>query len=83
MTLGKSILCAAVAATGLALSGASASAAIACSGNVCWHVQNHYRYPARAHVVIREDHWRPGPHVVFREHRGRGYWRGNTWVVIK
>ena len=80
MALGKTILCAAIAAGGLALSGASASAAIACSGNVCWHVSEHYRYPARARIVVHEDRWRPGPRFVFREHHGRGHWRGRTWV---
>ena len=80
MALGKTIICAAIAAGALALSGASESAAIACNGSVCWHVRDHYRYPARAHIMIHEDHWRAGPHIVFREHRGRGYWRGRTWV---
>ena len=38
----------------LAFSALSASAAIVCSGNVCWHVQERYSYPPSAGVVIHE-----------------------------
>jgi len=83
MTLAtKSLLCAAATACVLGLSGASASAAIACSGRVCWHTQESYDYPHRAHIVVHEDNWRWGPreHYTFREHEGRGYWRGGRWT---
>ena len=63
----------------LALSAISASAAIVCSGNVCWHSHERYEYPPSASVIIHEDSWRGGPTVVFREHEGRGYWRGERW----
>jgi hypothetical protein len=79
----KMMIATAIGAGTLALSGVSASAAIACNGNVCWHVKGHYRYPSSAHIVIHEDRWRPGPRIRFREHRGRGYWRGGTWVTIR
>ena len=42
----------------LALSAASASAAIVCSGDVCWHTQEIYRYPGEAHVIVHPDNWR-------------------------
>jgi hypothetical protein len=58
-----------------------ASAAIACSGDVCWHTHEHYRYPPDAKVVIHEDNWRAGPHITFHEHEGRGYWRGSAWTT--
>lgn len=66
----------------LAFSGASASAAIVCSGNVCWHAHELYEYPPEAHVIIRPDNWRWGPHerYIWREREGRGYWRGDTWM---
>ena len=25
---------------------------------------------------------RPGPSVTFREHEGRGYWRGDSWETL-
>lgn len=80
-TLSKRALFATIGMAGFMLSGASASAAIACRGNVCWHVHERYNYPGRAHIVIHEDNWRSRGHIVFREHAGRGYWRGGTWIA--
>jgi hypothetical protein len=31
-------------------------------------------------VVVHEDTWKAGPTVKFREHEGRGYWRGDHWT---
>ena len=33
-------------------------------------------------VVVHEDDWKWGPHehFAFREHEGRGYWRGSRWI---
>jgi hypothetical protein len=66
----------------LAFSTISASAAIACSGNVCWHTQERYAYPPQARVIIHDDDWRWGPNerYLFREHEGRGYWKGDSWT---
>ena len=67
----------------LALGTTSASAAIVCSRDVCWHTHEAYSYPADAGVVVHEDNWRWGPSekFSFREHEGRGYWRGDKWTV--
>jgi hypothetical protein len=82
MTLiGKSLLCTAMGAGLLALSSVGASAAIVCSGNVCWHTQERFDYPAGARVVVHEDDWRLGPRMTFREHEGRGYWKGDNWTA--
>ena len=64
----------------LAFSALSASAAIVCSGNVCWHVTERFSYPPSAGVVVHEDDWKAGPGITFREHTGRGYWKGDTWT---
>jgi hypothetical protein len=66
----------------LALSAASASAEIACRRNVCWHVNERYEYPAEARVIIHPDnwHWGRNEHYAWREHEGRGYWRGGRWI---
>mgnify|MGYP001033349625 FL=1 len=79
MTMRKVVLTLAAATSALALSSFAASAAVVCSGDVCWHTHERYSYPHDAKVVIHEDNWRPGPRVTFREHEGRGYWRGDTW----
>src|SRR6516164_5394933 len=67
---GKVIASAALGAGLLAGSAVGASAAIVCSGNVCWHTHETYSYPPDARIVIHEDNWRGGPEdkYVFREH---------------
>jgi hypothetical protein len=80
-SMSKTLLGATMGAGVLALSIASASAAIVCSGNVCWHVKERHSYPPEARVTIHEDNWKWGPseHYVWREHEGRGYWNGDKW----
>ena len=78
-SIGKTLLGTALGAGLLALSSVGASAAIVCSGNVCWHAHERLAYPSEARVVVHEDDWRPGPRIQFREHEGRGYWRGDSW----
>jgi hypothetical protein len=76
----KTLLGTAIGTAALALTAATASASIACSGDVCWHVKEAYKYPSESRVIIHEDSWRAGPSIRFREHAGRGYWRGESWV---
>ena len=80
--LNKTTLGAVLGAGALALSTASVSAGIACRGNVCWHTQGRYEYPHEARIVIHPDDWRWRRHerYVWREHEGRGYWRGGRWI---
>jgi hypothetical protein len=79
--LRKSLLAAAAGAAILTVSAVSASAAVACSGRVCWHTSERYEYPARARIVVHEDNWKWGRHERYRwrEHEGRGYWNGSRW----
>jgi len=80
--LSQATLGAALGVGVLALSAASVSAAIACRGNVCWHVQGRYEYPREARVIIHPDDWRWRRHerYLWREHEGRGYWHGGRWL---
>lgn len=76
------VLAGAIVGTGvLAFSAVSASAAIVCNGNVCWHTHSTYEYPPTAHVIIHPDGWHAGPTIVFHEHEGRGYWNGDRWTT--
>jgi hypothetical protein len=80
----KKILSAAVVGAGvMVMSTFGASAAIVCQGHVCWHVHDVYDFPHEAGVVVHEDDWHWGRHerYAFREHEGRGYWRGGRWVT--
>ena len=78
----KVLIGAAMGAVCLAFSSMSASAAIVCAGPVCWHTHEAYEYPSDARVIVHPDTWRWGErdHYAWREHEGRGYWRGDSWV---
>ena len=81
-TLAKVFLSAATGAGLLAATAVSASAGIACVGPVCWHTHEAYEYPPDARVTVHPDDWRWGQNekYTWREHEGRGYWRGdNGW----
>jgi hypothetical protein len=81
-SLSKALLGAALGAGILAFSAISASAAIVCSGSVCWHTHEAYEYPPDAGVIVHPDDWRwgAGERFSWREHEGRGYWRGERWM---
>jgi hypothetical protein len=72
-----------IGAAGFCVFSTMASAAVVCSGNVCWHTHERYEYPPEARIVVHDDDWKVGPDVKIREHEGRGYWRGDTWVEVK
>jgi hypothetical protein len=80
--LKKSLLAASTGAAVLTLSAACASAAVVCAGPVCWHTHERYEYPPSARVVVHDDDWKWKKHEKYRwrEHEGRGYWRGDHWV---
>jgi hypothetical protein len=80
--LSKTLLGATAGAGLLALTAASASADVVCNGNVCWHTHTTYTYPSESRVVVHPDNWRwgSGERYTWREHEGRGYWRGDDWV---
>jgi hypothetical protein len=80
MSLNNTLVGAALGAAVLGCTVASASAAVVCTGNICWHSHERYDYPSSAHVTIHEDNWRAGPGITFREHEGRGYWSGDRWT---
>jgi hypothetical protein len=79
----RKLLAIGVAAAGvLAGSAVTASADIACVGPVCWHTTERYEYPPDAKVIVHPNDWKAGPneHYTWREHEGRGYWRGDRWT---
>lgn len=82
-SLSKVLIGAALGAGVLALSALNASAAIVCSGAVCWHTHEAYEYPPTAGVMVHPDDWRWGAHepYAWREHEGRGYWHGSRWMA--
>ena len=66
----------------LGLSTLSASARIVCNTDGdCWHVRDDYTYPPAVGLRVHPDdwRWREGEHFTWREHPGRGYWKGGHW----
>jgi len=77
----KYVLAAVTATVMLAVSAASASAAYACSGNVCWVVKEKYEYPAESKVIVREETWKPSADITIRAAGPcRGYYKGGVWT---
>ncbi|WP_414463029.1 hypothetical protein [Hyphomicrobium sp. DY-1] len=69
----------------LALTATTASAAIVCNREGdCWHVRGHYKYEPGLHLRVFPDSWKWGDHDHYRwrEHEGRGYWRGGVWINL-
>ncbi|MGV7219039.1 hypothetical protein [Bradyrhizobium sp. UFLA05-112] len=86
MRLATKALASAATGAGLfAMTCVGASAAIVCSNNVCWHTHERYNYPPEAKITVHEDNWKwgPGEKYTFREHEGRGYWKGDSWTTFE
>jgi hypothetical protein len=68
---------------GLAITTASASAAIVCNAEgECWHTKAEYAYRPEFGLTVHTNDWRWGAtdHYTWREHTGRGYWHNGVWV---
>ena len=78
--MSKYFFAAATGAVLLSLSAVNASAAYACSGNVCWVIKEKVTYPTESKVIIREETWKPSADITIREAGpGRGYYVGSDW----
>lgn len=73
-----------VAASALALSATTATAAIVCNDEgECWHVKRHVNYKPEFKLHVHPDTWKwKGERYRWREHHGHGYWRSGVWVDI-
>jgi hypothetical protein len=77
----KYALLAGVVLAGIAVSGAQA--AIVCNEDGdCWRTTETYVYPPAARLRIQDDNWKwaEGERYRWRQHDGRGYWQGGSWV---
>jgi len=81
-TASKIAVAALLAAGAMTMTAKPAAAYIACNGEgECWHVHRHYVYRPEYGVVVHPDSWRwRHDEYRWREHRGRGYWRGGVWI---
>jgi hypothetical protein len=81
----RSLLLALVGAGTLALTSHAASARIVCNTDGdCWHVQADYDYQPSFGLSIHPDDWKwkEGERHAWREHDGRGYWKGGEWKAF-
>jgi hypothetical protein len=61
----------------------SASARVVCNEDGdCWHTQSDHVYAPTLGLTTHEDNWKwkEGEKHTWREHEGKGYWKGNSWT---
>ena len=69
----------------LALISTNASASVVCNQDGdCWHTQADYAYQPEFGVTVHPNAWKwtEGEKHAWREHEGRGYWRGGSWKLF-
>ena len=69
----------------VALTATNASARIVCNDEGdCWHTPTEYTYPPSIRLEVHPDDWKwkEGDKRAWREHEGRGYWKGGKWEAF-
>ena len=69
----------------VALISTSASAGIVCnSDGDCWHTQTDYQYQPSFGLTVHSNDWKwnEGEKHAWREHKGKGYWKGGSWQTF-
>ncbi|MBV9634130.1 MAG: hypothetical protein JO163_11215 [Methylobacteriaceae bacterium] len=82
MKLLNAMALAGIIGAGLTLTATSASARIICNEEGdCWHSKTEYVYPPSVRLMVHPDDWKwkEGERFSWREHEGRGFWRGGRW----
>ena len=85
MRIKQILLGAAIAAGALTATTGGASAYVVCNRvGDCWHTQTRYAYRPSFGITIHDDNWRwrDSDRFRWREHPGRGYWRGGVWITF-
>ena len=63
----------------------SASTAVVCNKEGdCWHTPTEYPYRPTFGLTVHESdwEWREGEKHAWREHEGKGYWKGGSWQTF-
>ena len=63
----------------------SASAGIVCNADGdCWHTQTDYQYQPSFGLTVHPNDWKwnEGEKHAWREHKGKGYWKGGSWQTF-
>jgi len=80
---GNNLMIALLGAGAMLMTTLTASAKIVCNADgECWHVQTDYPYQPDFGLIIHPDDWtwKQGEHYTWKEHDGRGYWKGGKWT---
>ena len=62
---------------------ARASAAVVCNEDGdCWHTQTEYQYQPEFGLTVHPQDWKwkENEKHAWREHDGKGYWKGGSWM---
>jgi hypothetical protein len=81
-TLGTISFVALMGVSAVALVSTIASAAVVCNEEgACWHTQGEYQYPPEVRLSVHPHDWKwnEGENHEWREHEGKGYWKGGEW----
>ena len=81
-TFSKLTMAVLMSASGMALISSPASAAVVCNQDGdCWHTGAQYAYRPAFGLTVHDNDWKwkEGERHVWREHEGRGYWKGGEW----
>jgi hypothetical protein len=81
-TFSKVTIAALMGASALAMAATTASARIVCNADGdCWHAQTEYNYEPAFGLSVHPDNWKwkEGENHAWREHEGKGYWKGKDW----
>jgi hypothetical protein len=84
-TFSKVTIAALVGASALAMAATTASARVVCNADGdCWHAQTEYNYEPSFGLTVHADNWKwkEGEKHAWREHEGKGYWRGGDWKAF-
>jgi hypothetical protein len=81
-TFSKLTVAALMSAGAMALISTNASASIVCNQDGdCWHAQQQYAYQPAFGLTVHDNgwKWKDGEKHAWREHEGKGYWKGGNW----
>jgi hypothetical protein len=84
-TFSKVTIAALLGVSALSMVATTASARIVCNEDGdCWHAKADYEYAPTMGLNVHPDNWKwkEGEHHAWREHDGKGYWKGGDWKTF-
>jgi hypothetical protein len=83
MGIFRTVAFGALVSVGIIATAGSASARVVCNEDGdCWHNRDVQVFPPALGLTVHEDDnwkWGEGEKHHWREHEGKGYWKGDKW----